>query len=415
MTPSGDYHISKQILDRFFAVGLNYDKANIAVRGAFAVPEKENKSICESAKVAGLRSVFVLSTCNRTEMYGFAASSDILVDLLTKHCRGTKKDLLQYGYVKCGEDAIKHLYKVAAGLDSQILGDYEILGQIKQAVDISKSADTIGPIMDRVLNFAFQSSKKIKTDTGLSNGTVSVSFAAINVLQSLPNLEGKKLLLIGTGKFGRNVCSNLKNYLRGVSLTVTNRTDAIAKDLSEELNINFCLYSERETAIKNADVVLVCTNANTYTVTPEMANTDKVQLFLDLSVPANVDPKITDMATASLINVDEISATILDKTLTTRKAEVPKAISIIERYFNDFLQWVKEYRYVTHLKTWREKLVEITPPHTCEFADDPILLHDVQRTERAQKALKQLAINLKQRDDKGCQFINSINDYLQAP
>ncbi|MCH5596888.1 NAD(P)-binding domain-containing protein [Niabella ginsengisoli] len=266
--------------------------------------------------------------------------------------------------------------------------------------------------MDRTLNFVFQASKRVKTETELSNGTVSVSFAAIELLQAIPDLAAKKILVIGAGKFGANVCKNLVTYFPGVTLTVMNRTDDTALALSRSNGIHFSEYKNKAQAIAESDVVIVCTNANEPTVLPAHFNETDDKLILDLSVPVNVHPDVKLMNGKLVIDVDEISTTILDKTLARRRAEVPKAEAIIEYYTQEFWQWLKDYRYALHLKTWKSKLHEIDKLqlHTCEFAKDADLK---QQTVKAQKAVKQLAVNLKTKNDKGCQFINLINDYLR--
>lgn len=412
-----EFHISKQVLDRFCIAGINYHKADAATRGLFSLTNDAFTALGESAKEAGLKSVFVVSTCNRTEIYGFAESVMQMVDLLMPHTNGNKAAFYECGYFKNGEDALQHLFDVSAGLDSQILGDYEILGQLKRAVDTSREQQLIGPVMDRLLNFAFQSSKKIKTETHLSDGTVSVSFAAIELLQNIKDITDKKILIIGAGKFGVNVCKNLNTYLPGSDVMIMNRTDEVAREIAKNNSVHFAQYANKAAAIDAADIVIVCTNANEPTVMPEHIQPGKTKLLLDLSVPVNVHPLIKEMDNVAVIDVDEISNTILDKTLTKRKAEVPKANEIINHFKKEFMGWLREHHYAHHLKTWKSKLCEIdlTQTAVCEFYKDKELISETERVMRAQKAVKQLAVNLKVKNDKGCQFISSINDYLQIP
>ncbi|GAB3006677.1 glutamyl-tRNA reductase [Niabella terrae] len=409
-----DFHISKQVLDRFCVAGINYLKADAATRGLFSINNEQFDALALDARAAGLKSVFVVSTCNRTEIYGFAESVMQLVNLLLDHCKADKPTFFEYAYLKNGDPALQHLFQVASGLDSQILGDYEILGQLKKSVEYAKSRDVIGPVMDRTLNFVLQASKRIKTETALSNGTVSVSFAAIELLQSIPANNMDKVLVIGTGKFGWNVCKNLHTYFPDARITLMNRTDETAKALAAEGAFHFRAYSDKPAAIAEADVVIVCTNANEPTVLAEHFTDHKDQLILDLSVPVNVDPLVKKIPGKLVIDVDEISTRILDKTLARRRNEIPKAQAIIAHYTEAFWQWLKDYRFALHLKTWKSKLQEIDRLHlpACEFARDAQLK---EQTLKAQKAVKQLAVNLKTRNDKGCQFINLINDYLQTP
>ncbi|WP_018626995.1 glutamyl-tRNA reductase [Niabella aurantiaca] len=412
-----EFHISKQVLDRFCIAGINYHKADAATRGLFSITNEAFTTLGKSARAAGLKSVFVVSTCNRTEIYGFAESVMQLVELLVPHTNGDKAAFYECGYFKNGAEALQHLFHVAAGLDSQILGDYEILGQLKRAVDTARNQQLIGPVMDRLLNFAFQASKKIKTETNLSDGTVSVSFAAIELLQSIKGIGQKKVLIIGAGKFGVNVCKNLNTYLPHTSVTIMNRTDAVAQQIAAGHQVHFAPYADRAAAIEASDIVIVCTNANAPTVMPGQVTPGAPKLFLDLSIPVNVHPAIRKMDQVTVIDVDEISNTILDRTLAKRKAEVPRALAIIGHFEKEFLGWLRDHHYALHLKTWKNKLREIDLMQTsvCEFYKDKELISETERVMRAQKAVKQLAVNLKVRNDKGCQFISSINDYLQIP
>ena len=412
-----EFHISKQVLDRFCIAGINYHKADAATRGLFSLTNDAFAALGESAKLAGLKSVFVVSTCNRTEIYGFAESVMQLVELLVSHTNGDKAAFYECGYFKNGDEALQHLFDVAAGLDSQILGDYEILGQLKRAVDTARKQQLIGPVMDRMLNFAFQASKKIKTETYLSDGTVSVSFAAIELLQNIREIAVKRILIIGAGKFGLNVCKNLNTYLPGTAVTIMNRTDEVAREIAAENNVDFASYNNKAAAIEAADIIIVCTNSKEPTVLPEHITAGKQQLLLDLSVPVNVHPLVKEIEDVTVIDVDTISSSILDKTLTRRKAEVPKANTIIDHFKKEFLNWLREHHYAHHLKTWKNKLCEIdlTQTAVCEFYKDKELISETERVLRAQKAVKQLAVNLKVKHEKGCQFISSINDFLQIP
>lgn len=405
-------HISTPILDRFCVAGINYHKADIGVRGAFSVSKEDFAAIASEAKTQLIRSVFVVSTCNRTEIYGFVENVMQLAVLLAGHTRGGIHEFLQYAYLKSGDEAVQHLYRVASGLDSQILGDYEILGQIKQAVDAATAHQVIGPIMNRTVSYAFQASKKIKTDTGLSSGTVSVSYAAIELLKDLPDIVSKKVLVIGAGKFGGNVCKNLKEYLPGTSVALMNRTDATAEALALKTGASFIPYVRMQEAISASDIVIVCTNAQEATILPSMLEKVGEKLVLDLSVPANVHPAVKILKNVRVIDVDEISTTILDKTIAKRRAEVPRAEAILKHYQQEFYNWLDEYKYSLHIKSWKDKLQELSewqPREYCEMAGESLMSAD----RKVQKAVTRLAVNLRTNQEKGCQFINAINDYLQ--
>src|SRR6266550_2940714 len=155
-------------ISKFWIVGINYKKADAATRGQFAIQNEQYASLLENALANSLNEVFVLSTCNRTEIYGFADHSSQLVNLLCAHTAGAKKIFLESCYIKNGNDAIEHLFNVSAGLDYQILGDYEIIGQIKTAAKFSKKHGCMNVWLERLINTVLQSSKAIKNQTELS-------------------------------------------------------------------------------------------------------------------------------------------------------------------------------------------------------------------------------------------------------
>src|SRR6516225_991381 len=164
-------------IHKFCIAGINYKKADAELRSLFAVNEDRYTAILSNASSFGLSEVFVLSTCNRTEIYGFTDGADDLINLLCLETSGDVQTFKQSAYIKKGVEAIEHIFNVGAGLDSQILGDYEIVGQLKTAAKFSKQHDFLGAYLERLVNTVLQSSKLIRSNTQLSSGTVSVSFA----------------------------------------------------------------------------------------------------------------------------------------------------------------------------------------------------------------------------------------------
>src|SRR6201990_3100736 len=160
----------------FYVIGINYKKTDAAIRGQFAISNEQYEKILALAPSYHLNELFILSTCNRTEIYGFADSADSLAALLCTQTEGTLATFQESAYIKKGLAALEHLFQVAAGIDSQILGDYEIVGQIKQAVKFARDHNFVGPFLERLVNSVLQSSKAVKNQTELSGGTVSVSF-----------------------------------------------------------------------------------------------------------------------------------------------------------------------------------------------------------------------------------------------
>ena len=231
-------------LNNFCVAGINYRKSDISIRGKFSLLPEQTVLLMEQAVAKKFPGCMVLSTCNRTEIYGICDHPHELIEMLCIHTHGNMQEFIDHGYIYQGSRAVQHLYKVAAGLDSQIIGDYEILSQLKQAAKVSKAHDCMNTFMERVVNFALRSSKEIKTKTKLSSGTVSVSYAAIEIIkEKITDTAGKKILLVGTGKFGHHIGKNLRHYLPESQLIFTNRTDNKALITCKGMQCNICTLS----------------------------------------------------------------------------------------------------------------------------------------------------------------------------
>lgn len=348
-------------LNNFCVTGINFHKSDIAIRGKFSLSENQTLSFLKESALNGLNPCFVLSTCNRTEVYGICTNPENLVELLCSNTHSNLQDLFEYGYIDQGVDAIEHLFKVASGLDSQIIGDYEILAQLKHATKHAAQYGCMNNLMQRVINYALQASKEIKTKTKISSGTVSVSYAAIEIIkQKIANVRDKNFLLVGTGKFGKNVAKNLRNYFRESRISFANRTDEKAFELANEYEAGFISYESLHAGCNDADIIIVSSAAESYTVLPSFFTTCKPRLILDLSVPQNVDPSVKNIPGINLLNLDEVSA-IPDKTISMRQAEVPKALKIIDNTLEELISWSRnQYKHslLAQIKTQLYELSE---------------------------------------------------------
>ena len=401
------------ILSRFFLCGISHRNTNAATRSVFHISDEEKDLILQTAKALGIRSIFILNTCNRTELYAYVADATVLHNLFIECKKLDTAFFAENSYTKAGKDALKHLFEVAAGLDSQILGDFEILSQLKQAVAYSQKQDLIGPIMDRTLNFALQASKKIKTHTSLSTGTTSVSFAAIEWLKQNTNVSGKKIALVGLGKFGSLIGKNLKHYFPKSSITVCNRTNEKAFAFADTNKVEAALYENLPTLVNEADVVIVSTQAEDPTILPQFITTDKPRIFIDLSIPSNVHHCIKYMPLQQLVNVDDISI-ILNNTIAKRLKELPAAQKIIRDTKADFILWLGTHSHAPLVKDVRDKLFALSKPtHVCEMADAmEYNFISPQDEYTINKTISRLAVNLKNTNEKGCQFIDAYNHFF---
>jgi len=406
------YTITGTAISDFYVAGISYKKIEAETRGQFAISNEQYHSLLNKASAFGIREFFILSTCNRTEIYGLADDVRSLINLLCNETAGAVETFLNASYIKKGEAAIQHLFEVGAGLDSQILGDYEIIGQIKSAVKVSKEKGFVGAFVERLVNAVLQSSKAIKNQTTLSSGTVSVSFAAVQFIREhVREISKKKILLIGTGKIGRSMCKNLVDYLESADITLINRTPEKAKELAHELGVSFAPDEQMDEMVALADIILVATNADQPIVLANNLKTSQHKLIIDLSVPCNVEQSAGQLENIRLVNVDELSR-MKDETLARRQAEVPKAKAILKVYIGDFVEWCEMRKHVPVLKAVKTKLEEM---HSCGLYLQQNALTNANTAfgeERIQRVINGMASKLRSQNQRGCHYIEAINDYL---
>jgi glutamyl-tRNA reductase len=397
-------------INKFCVAGINYKKADAEMRSLFAINADQYSSILKNAPSFGLKEVFVLSTCNRTEIYGLTDNPDDLINLLCLETLGDVNTFTQSAYIKTGIEAIEHIFNVSAGIDSQILGDYEIVGQLKSAAKFSKQHNYLGAYLDRLINTVLQSSKLIRSNTQLSGGTVSVSFAAIQYIKQYTRNAGKKnILLLGTGKIGSTTCKNLVDYLETKNITLINRSPEKAIELAHELGLKTGDMNNLQQEIEDADIILVATNAEKPVILSSHISRHKQKLIIDLSIPFNVEENVGDLSNVHLINVDELSK-LKDETLKMREAEVPKAKAIISELREEFIDWCNMRRHVPMLKDLKSKLRSL---HSYSVTTDTqSSLHEELLDIKIQRVVNETAGKIKKTDTKGCQYIAAINDFI---
>jgi glutamyl-tRNA reductase len=343
----------------FYAIGLNYKKADAGIRGHFSIPEETKPVILKRAREEGIASLTVISTCNRTELYGIADHPFQLIKLLCEYTHGTVEEFEQVAYIHKNNAAVAHLFKVGTGLDSQILGDFEIISQLRSSFRFSKKLGLMDPFLERLANSVIQASKRIKNETEISTGATSVSFAAVQyIMARVPFVSEKNILLFGTGKIGRNTCENLIKHTRNDHITLINRTKTKAEAIAGKFNLVVKDYANIQSEIAQSDVLIVATGSQQPTISPELLYLKKPLLILDLSIPRNVAPEVKENKLVTLIHLDELSS-VTDKTLEHRASQIPKAERIISEIMADFNSWAKHRKFAPTIKALKNKLAEI--------------------------------------------------------
>lgn len=343
----------------FYVVGLSYKKADADIRGKFSLDDVGKKNVLKQAQQEGIESLLVTSTCNRTEIYGFAQHPFQLIKLLCDNSQGTVEDFQKVAYIYKNQEAVRYMFRVGTGLDSQILGDFEIISQIKSAFTESKSMNLVNAFIERLVNSVIQTSKRIKNETEISSGATSVSFASVRyIFSNVDDIANKNILLFGTGKIGRNTCENLVKHTKHEQITLINRTKDKAERLARKLDVIVKDYSDLQLEIQKADVLVVATGAQNPTVDKAILNLKKPLLILDLSIPKNVNENVTTVDGVTLVHMDHLSQ-ITDETLENRKKHIPAAEVIIEEIMDDFLAWTKQRKFAPTIHALKKKLNSI--------------------------------------------------------
>lgn len=338
-------------------VGLSHKTAPVEVRERLAFPETALAEVCRRiAAEAGVEEVMVLSTCNRVEVYavapttdaGFASVSEFLARQTGDHsARGLEAHLYHYP----GLDAIGHMFRVAASLDSMLLGEPQILGQFKDAYAAALAAGSTGVVLNKVAKKAISVAKRVRTETRIAENAVSVSYAAVELARKVfGDLSRHRVMLLGAGEMAELALRHLVQA--GChEVTVVNRTPERARRLAEELGGRAVPFEDFPEAMAEADIVLCSTGADHYVVGPEMvaralrARKHRPVLLIDISVPRNVDPEAGRLDDAFLYDIDDLQQ-VVDANLQERAAEARRAHLIVDEEVDGTARWLRSLEVV---------------------------------------------------------------------
>jgi glutamyl-tRNA reductase len=392
-------------IKQFYAIGVSHKTASIDLRGKFSLIDSQLHALFLDIKEREIEDLLIINTCNRTEIYAWSTSDTLLINLLCTYSEGTHEDFNQIGYSLKNNDAINHIFRVGTGLESQILGDFEVIGQIKQSFYRSKKMGVAHGKLERLINSVIHASKRIKTETQISSGATSVAFASVQyILKNVPGIAEKNILLFGTGKIGANTCENLVKHSQNDHIILINRTQEKAEKIAGKFPVQVKSFGELSASIRESDVLIVATSSQKYTITPELVHNKKPLLILDLSLPRNVDPELNSRSNIKVIHLDELSQ-ITDATFERRKKFIPQSEKILEIVKLDFTDWLTHRKYLPTLKAFREKIK--SPSLNTELVPEGDTEH------MAQKLMGQIAAYLRTNPSKADETINLLQDVFE--
>jgi glutamyl-tRNA reductase len=315
-----------------YLVGLSHKSAPIEVRERVALTGDLLKAaLCALKGTDGVAEAVVVSTCNRVEVYVHADGIEPARGFFTSRTAEADGHL----YAKIGVEAIRHLFRVAASLDSMVVGEQQILGQVKEAYGLASAAQSAGPYMSRLCNRAFATAKRVRSETDIGRGATSMSQVAVELVEKIfGDLKGRSILLVGAGKMGALSAKALA-VLGADRILVTNRSPERGMALAQQVGGSFRAWDELQRLLVEADVVIVSTGAPTYVVTREMvqqamkARRSRSMCLIDLAVPRNVDPGCADLGEVFAYDVDDMEK-VVQATQEARRGEALRAEAIVE-------------------------------------------------------------------------------------
>jgi len=349
--------------------GLNHKTASVAVREKIFAGCQEKKDLLPALRsLSGVEEVLYLSTCNRVEIIASVAEDGgalkALSGFLGRNGGLTDQEAAGCFYEYRGEEAVRHVFRVASSLDSMVMGEAQILGQVKDAYREALAQHATGVILNRLMHCSFRAAKRVRSETGIAVNPVSVSHAAVELAKKIfGSLDGKKILLIGAGEMAELTGTQLIE--RGAqSIIVANRSLAQAEILAEKFHGEATALEALEKKLIEADIVISSTGAPDFIVTADMLKNihhqrkNRLLFLIDIAVPRDIEPEASELENVYLYNIDNLQD-IVDENMHARKREAIKAEKIVDEEVARFVNWQKELESVPTIVSLRNKADDI--------------------------------------------------------
>ncbi len=350
----------------FVVVGLSHRTAPVEVRERLAVaPQDLERELREIAELAGLEEALLISTCNRVELYATSANPLKATQEAKETLSARLGDAASDGvlYQERGIDVVRHVFRVASSLDSLVVGEPQILGQVKEAFDAATGAGTVGTLLGRCFTQAFATAKRVRNETGIAEGTVSVSSIACELATKIfGDLEGRRTLLLGAGEMGESAARSLRQT--GTNLHVINRSEERAQALAKACGGRAVPYERLTTELADADVVIASTASPKFLLTPELmkgvvrTRRHRPLFIIDIAVPRDVDPRVGNMDNVFVYDVDDLQQ-VAEENLAVRAREAGLAERIIEDEVESFLMWRRSLELAPTIVALRKRFGQV--------------------------------------------------------
>jgi glutamyl-tRNA reductase len=354
---------------KIIVIGLNHKTADVDVREKLAFNGlKLEEGLLRIRELPGVNEALVLSTCNRVEIYACARDSGKAYEAIKgflSEFHGLDDDALERSlYLYKDSDAVKHVFRVASSLDSMVIGEPQILGQLKDAFEFALEKKTTGVLLNRLMKKTISVAKRVRTDTKIAENAVSISFAAVELARKIfTDFSGKSFMLLGAGEMAELAAKHMMGF--GVkNVTVANRTYERGCDLAKEFSGRAIKFEDFLKEMVHSDIVICSTGAPDYVLRREemqrvmKERRQKPVFIIDISVPRNIDPEINDLDNVYLYDVDDLQG-VVDTNIMERNREAKKAEVIIEEEIESFEKWLASLDSVPTVIALRNKAESI--------------------------------------------------------
>ncbi len=356
-------------MDDIILLGLNHKTAPVELRECLAFSDEETDSLLRSfSEHPIIKESILISTCNRVEILLTTSDSDAALGtaerFISEYKRIPISRFRENLYIHKGDAAIRHIFRVAASLDSMVVGEPQILGQIKDAYRIATQKRTSGVILNRLLHKTFFVAKRVRSETGIGDHAVSISYAAIELGRKIfGSLEGMRVLLIGAGEMAELAVEHLIRHRAG-EIYVANRTFERGMELARRFQGTAIRFDEIGGMLQEADIIISSTGASGYVVQRNEVKAvmrgrkHRPLFFIDIAVPRDIDPRINRMDNAYVYDIDDLKG-VIDENIEDRNREAIKAERIIDAAVVSFRKWYRSLDVVPTIKALREKMAAI--------------------------------------------------------
>lgn len=350
-------------------LGLNHKTAPLEIREKLTTSSAATSPLREIMQIGGVQEAFYLSTCNRTEILLRVEGTpeEVLLHIKGFVCKQgaiSAEELDRYGYIYMDEQALHHLFRVAASLDSMVMGEPQILGQVKESYREAVDNDAAGILLNKILHHAFRVAKRVRTETGIASHAVSVSYAAVELAKKIfSSLAGKTIVLVGAGEMSELAARHLLQNGAG-QILIANRTYERSLQLAEQFKGKAISFADLATHLQDADIVITSTGSPHHVLSRDMVASalyrrkNRLLFLIDIAVPRDIDPEVNRLDNVYLYNIDDLQD-IVDENRRIRRQEAEKAEAIVVEEVRRFWEWYNTLEVVPTIVSLKEKTSDI--------------------------------------------------------